>query len=285
MLLPAVILLLIFHYYPIYGAQIAFKRFNPALGIWGSQWVGLDNINRFFNSIQFWSILWNTFSIKLFMIIAGFPVPIIIALIINEIPSKRFKKFVQTTIFAPHFISTVVMIGLIFLFTHPSKGIINHAIASLGFERIPFMSQPEWFRFVYIVSGIWQNSGWGAIIYIACLSGIDPEQHEAAMIDGASRLRRIWSINLPGILPTIIILLIMDIGKMLSLDYEKIYLMQTPLNLGVSEVLSTYIFKTGIEQGQFSYSAAIGLFLNIINLVLLIIFNKLAKSVNETSLW
>ena len=160
MLLPAVILLLIFHYYPIYGAQIAFKRFNPALGIWGSQWVGLDNINRFFNSIQFWSILWNTFSIKLFMIIAGFPIPIIIALIINEIPSKRFKKFVQTTIFAPHFISTVVMVGLIFLFTNQSKGIINHAIAALGFERIPFMSQPEWFRFVYIVSGIWQGSGW-----------------------------------------------------------------------------------------------------------------------------
>ena len=285
MLLPALMILIIFRYIPIYGVQIAFKRYNPATGIWNSPWIGFDHFQRFFNSFQFWTLIRNTFLLKIYAILWMTPFPILIAIIINETPFARFKKFVQTIIFAPHFISVVVMVGIVFLFTNESKGIINHFLEAAGLRRIPFMIKSEWFRTVFITSNVWQNAGWNAIIYIAALAGIDVELHEAAVIDGAGRIQRIWHIDLPSIIPTFVILTLLNLGHMLAVDFEKVYLMQTALNLSVSEVIGTYTFKMGLENAQFSFAAAVGLFTNVINLVLLTIFNSTAKRTNQASLW
>lgn len=285
MVIPAVLLVLVFSYAPMYGIQLAFKDYSARAGIFGSKWVGLKHIRTFFESPYFFRLLWNTLSINVYSLLWGFWVPIVIALIINEITCNVYKKTIQTIICAPHFISTVVMVGMIFLFTNESRGLINNIISVFGFERIPFMAKEEWFRTVYIASGIWQGAGWSSIIYIAALSGVDTEMHEAAIIDGATRMQRIWHINIPAIKPTIIILLLMNMGSMLTVGFEKVFLMQLPLNLDVSEVISTYTYKIAFEGGSFSYSTAIGLFLNIINLILLTVFNKTANSLTGTSLW
>lgn len=285
MVIPAVLLVMVFSYAPMYGIQLAFKDYSARAGIFGSKWVGLKHIRTFFESPYFFRLLWNTLSINIYSLIWGFWVPIVIALIINEITCNVYKKTIQTIICAPHFISTVVMVGMIFLFTNESRGLINNIISVFGFERIPFMAKEEWFRTVYIASGIWQGAGWSSIIYIAALSGVDTEMHEAAIIDGATRMQRIWHINIPAIKPTIIILLLMNMGSMLTVGFEKVFLMQLPLNLDVSEVISTYTYKIAFEGGSFSYSTAIGLFLNIINLILLTVFNKTANSLTGTSLW
>lgn len=285
MILPAVVLVFVFKYIPMYGVQIAFKEFNARAGIWGSPWVGMAHINKFLQSPYCLRLIWNTFAINLYSLLWSFPVPVIIAIILNEITSKHYKKTVQTVICIPHFISTVVMVGIIFLFTNESKGIINNMLAFIGLDRIPFMAKEKWFRTIYIGSGIWQNAGWNSIIYIAALSGVDTQMHEAAIIDGAGRLKRIWYINLPTIMPTIIIMLLMNMGSLLNVGFEKIYLMQLPLNLDISEVISTYTYKIAFEGGSFSYGTAIGLFLNVINLVLLASFNRISKKVGEVSLW
>lgn len=285
MVIPAVLLVLVFSYAPMYGIQLAFKDYSARAGIFGSKWVGLKHIKTFFESPYFFRLLWNTLSINIYSLLWGFWVPIVIALIINEITCNVYKKTIQTIICAPHFISTVVMVGMIFLFTNESRGLINNIISVFGFERIPFMAKEEWFRTVYIASGIWQGAGWSSIIYIAALAGVDTEMHEAAIIDGATRMQRIWHINIPAIKPTIIILLLMNMGSMLTVGFEKVFLMQLPLNLDVSEVISTYTYKIAFEGGSFSYSTAIGLFLNIINLILLTVFNKTANSLTGTSLW
>lgn len=285
MVIPAVLLVMVFSYAPMYGIQLAFKDYSARAGIFGSKWVGLKHIRTFFESPYFFRLLWNTLSINVYSLLWGFWVPIVIALIINEITCNVYKKTIQTIICAPHFISTVVMVGMIFLFTNESRGLINNIISVFGFERIPFMAKEEWFRTVYIASGIWQGAGWSSIIYIAALSGVDTEMHEAAIIDGATRMQRIWHINIPAIKPTIIILLLMNMGSMLTVGFEKVFLMQLPLNLDVSEVISTYTYKIAFEGGSFSYSTAIGLFLNIINLILLTVFNKTANSLTGTSLW
>ena len=285
MVIPAVLLVLVFSYAPMYGIQLAFKDYSARAGIFGSKWVGLKHIRTFFESPYFFRLLWNTLSINIYSLLWGFWVPIVIALIINEITCNVYKKTIQTIICAPHFISTVVMVGMIFLFTNESRGLINNIISVFGFERIPFMAKEEWFRTVYIASGIWQGAGWSSIIYIAALAGVDTEMHEAAIIDGATRMQRIWHINIPAIKPTIIILLLMNMGSMLTVGFEKVFLMQLPLNLDVSEVISTYTYKIAFEGGSFSYSTAIGLFLNIINLILLTVFNKTANSLTGTSLW
>ncbi len=285
MVIPAVLLVMVFSYAPMYGIQLAFKDYSARAGIFGSKWVGLKHIRTFFESPYFFRLLWNTLSINIYSLLWGFWVPIVIALIINEITCNVYKKTIQTIICAPHFISTVVMVGMIFLFTNESRGLINNIISVFGFERIPFMAKEEWFRTVYIASGIWQGAGWSSIIYIAALSGVDTEMHEAAIIDGATRMQRIWHINIPAIKPTIIILLLMNMGSMLTVGFEKVFLMQLPLNLDVSEVISTYTYKIAFEGGSFSYSTAIGLFLNIINLILLTVFNKTANSLTGTSLW
>lgn len=284
-LAPTLIYLAIFAYGPMYGVQIAFKNYNPAFGIWGSKWVGLRHIIDFINGYNIRLILRNTLVISLYSTLLGFPMPILLALLLNEIQNKKYKKFVQTTLYAPHFISTVVMVGIIIIMLSPSTGIINKFIELLGFERQYFMIQPRAFKHIYVLSGIWQNTGWNAIIYIAALSNVDPELHEAAIIDGASRLQRIRHINIPTIKPTITILLIMSMGSLISVGFEKTYLLQNALNLEASEVISTYVYKHGLLSSSYSFAAAVGLFNNIINVILLLLANFFARKVSETSLF
>lgn len=285
LLLPAVVYILVFHYWPMYGVQIAFKDFRASLGIWGSEWVGLKHFARFFQAHNFWQLLRNTLWLSLYSLIVGFPVPIILAIMLNEVRGMTFKKVVQTTIYAPHFISTVVMAGMIVMFLNHDKGLINHLVALLGGTRVDYMTRPEWFPTIYVLSGVWQNAGWGTIIYFAALSTIDPEIVEAAMIDGANRLQKIWHIDLPGIAPTITILFILNLGGLLSVGFEKVLLLQNPLNMQTADVISTYVYRVGLLGGQFSYSSAIGLFNSVINFVLLLAANTLARRMGETSLW
>lgn len=284
-LLPALLYIIIFNYWPMYGIQIAFKDYLPYEGITGSPWVGLKHFNKFFDSIMFWDLLKNTLLISIYALLASFPIPIILAFMINYTKNKKLRKFTQTITYAPHFISTVVLVGMLSIFLSPRTGFINTIIEALGGERIFFLGQKEWFRHVYVWSGIWQGAGWASIIYIAALSGVSPELHEAAIIDGASKLQRIRHIDFPAILPTIIILLILNMGQVMNVGFEKVLLMQNDLNLQVSEVISTYTYKMGLVNAQYSYSTAIGLFNNIINFCILIGVNKLSKKVSGTSLW
>lgn len=283
--LPAVLLILIFAYFPLYGLQIAFKYFSPAAGIFGSPWCGFDHFTRFFNSYQFWNILWNTISISFYDLIAGFPVPIILALLLNQTRSKVFRKSVQMVTYAPYFISTVVMVAMIMLFLDPKVGIINQIIVALGGEAIAFMEKPEYYQTIYVLSNIWQGAGWSSIIYLAALSGISSELHEAAIVDGASKWRRIWHIDLPGILPTVVIMLIMRSGQILNVGFEKVFLMQNALNLPVSNIISTYVYEMGIRNTQYDFATAVGLFNSLVNLILLVTVNQVSKKVSEVSLW
>lgn len=284
-LAPTIIFLAIFNYIPMYGVQIAFRNYNPAIGIWRSPWVGLHHFKEFINGYYFWPILKNTLSVSICSTLFGFPMPIFIALLLNELKSKRYKKIVQTTLYAPHFISTVVLVGMIIIMLSPSTGVINKAIEFLGFEKQYFMIQPESFLYITVISGIWQGMGWSAIIYLAALSGVDPQLHEAATIDGASRLQRIWHINFPAIKPTIVILLIMGIGKIASVGFEKVFLLQTSLNLETSEIISTYVYKRGLLNASYSFSAAVSFFNNIVNIILLLVANFTARKFSETSLF
>jgi len=283
--LPAFLYFLIFHYIPMYGVQIAFKNFIPTLGIWGSEWVGFDHFIRFFESYYFWDLIKNTLGISIYELLVGFPLPIILALALNEVKDNFFKRTVQTVTYAPHFISVVVMSGMIIAFLSPATGIINHAIQFLGFEPIAFLSDPAWFKTVYVLSGVWQSTGWGTIIYLAALSGVDPQHHEAAIVDGATRFQRIWYINIPAIVPTMIILLIMNVGSIMALSFEKILLLQNPLNLESSNVIATFVYQAGLLDAQYSFASAVGLFNAVINAILLVIVNKIAKKTSETSLW
>ncbi|MBB3111338.1 putative aldouronate transport system permease protein [Paenibacillus phyllosphaerae] len=285
MLLLPVVWYLIFHYGPLYGLQIAFKNFNPAKGIVGSSWAGFEHFERFFNSYYFGRLLWNTMSINLFSLLIAFPIPILLALIINEIPSKAFGKWLQNITYLPHFISIVVIVGMLKLFLSPKGGPINGLIEAFGGEPIRFLEEAGWFKTIFIGSNIWQNMGWQSIIYIAALSGVNPQLYEAAKMDGASRLRRIWHVSLPGIVPVIVILLILDIGHFMNIGFEKVLLMQNNLNLESSDVISTFVYTTGILKGEYSYTAAIGLFNSIINLALLLLVNRIARKTSETSLW
>lgn len=282
---PTMLYYLIFVYMPIYGVQIAFKNFNAVKGIWGSTWVGLANIERFLNSYYFPILIKNTLGISLYELAIGFPIPILIALALNELDKSRFKSFVQTVIYAPHFISTVVMSGMIISFLSPTTGLVNFVLRWMGFEPIPFMMEVGWFKTIYVLSNIWQNAGWGTIIYLATLAGVDPQQHESAIIDGASRLQRIRYINIPAILPTMMIILILNSGNMMSVGFEKVYLLQNQLNIESSEVISTYVYKSGLQQAQYSFASAVGLFNSVINLLLLLLVNRLARRYSETSLW
>ena len=285
MLLPVVAYFIIFHYYPMYGIQIAFKDFSIRKGMAASPWVGFEHFQSFFNSYYFTRVIKNTFTISLYSLIAGFPMPIILALLMNEVRVSWFKRTVQTITYAPYFISMVVMCAMVTQFLSPDTGWINKMIESMGGERIYFLGRSEMFSHVYVWSGIWQGTGWSSIIYMAALSGIDPQLHEAAMIDGAGRLRRIWHINLPGILPTCIILLIMNCGSILNVGFEKLFLMQNDLNRSSSEVISTLVYQQGLVQNNYGYSAAVGLFNSLINCTLLIIVNTIARKTGETSLW
>ena len=282
---PAVVLTLVFHYYPLVGLQIAFKDFIAPLGIWGSPWVGLKHFIRFVSGPNFTLVLWNTISINLFTLVFSMPWPILLALSMNELRSHKLRAVVQTISYAPHFVSIVVIVGMIFLFTSPTSGLVNTVIKEVGGKPVHFMVEPGWFLPLYIISQAWQHLGWGAIIYLAGLSRIDPELHESAIIDGATRVQRIIRINLPYILPIFVIQLIIQSGRMLQVGFEKVFLMQTALNQSAAEVLSTYTYKTGIQGGQFSYATSIGLVRAVVSLLLILIVNRIAKRLGETSLW
>lgn len=284
LLLPALIYVLIFQYGPLYGLQIAFKNYKVSLGIAGSKWIGFRNFTDFFTGYQFWKLLRNTLTISLYQLVVGFPIPIILALILNELKGN-FKRVTQTVLYAPHFISTVVLIGMINILFSPSMGVVNTAIEAFGGDPIYFIGIEKYFRHMYVWSGVWQGMGWSAIIYIAALAGVDPALHEAAEIDGATRMQRIRYINIPCILPTVIIMLILQMGSIISVGYEKVYLLQNDLNLEVSEVISTYVYKRGILNTSYSYSAAVGLFNNVVNVTMLLIANKISSKVSETSLF
>jgi putative aldouronate transport system permease protein len=285
MFFPVLLYFIIFHYVPIYGLQLAFKNFIPAMGIGGSPWVGLQNFERFFNLYNFWPLLANTLGLSAYNLAVSFPLPILVALLINELGGKHFKKFVQTVTYAPHFISVVVMVGMLYTFLSPSTGIVNILAHSLGSEPIDYMANPALFKTIYVLSEVWQHTGWASIIYLAALAGIDPLLHESAVIDGANKVQRIWYINLPGLAPTIIIMLILNVGRIMDLGFEKVLLMQNPLNLETADVISTYVYKIGILNAQYSFATAIDLFNNIINFILLVTVNKLAKRYSEMSLW
>jgi putative aldouronate transport system permease protein len=284
-LLPALALIIVFHYVPIYGLQLAFKRFMAVKGIWRSPWVGWRNFRIFFNSPSFELIFFNTLWISLYSLIAGFPAPIILALIFHHTPGRRIKRTVQMVSYAPHFITVVVLVGMMYILLHPSYGPVNMVIKALGGEPVFFLIQPQLFKTIYVFSGVWQNVGWGSIIYLAALSGVDPGLHESAIVDGATKLRRIWSIDLPMLAPTIIILLILRFGHLLSVGFEKIYLMQNPLTIRTSEVLATYVYRAGIEQGRIEIGVTVGLFNAVANFLMLILVNRIAKKASSTSLF
>lgn len=282
-----VIYLLVFKYYPMYGAQIAFKNFIASKGITGSEWVGFKHFVRFFGSYEFGKLMKNTLLLSIYSLLAGIPFPIILALSIHYIKNKWFKKSVQMITYAPHFISVVVMVGIILVMLDPDKGLVNLLLKTVGVTPIHFMAKPEYFSSVYVWSGIWQNVGFSCIIYLAALAGIDPSQHEAAMIDGASKFKRVLHIDLPGILPVMMILLILHTGHILDSGFEKVLLMQNQLNLRTSEVIDTYVYKVGLasQAMNYSYSTAINLFKSVVGFVMLITVNQIAKRAKQESLW
>lgn len=285
MFLPVLLYFLIFCYWPMYGIQIAFKDFSGMKGIWGSPWTGLKHFERFFNGSSFTEVLWNTLSISLYTLAVSFPLPVILALMLNEVRRERFKKTVQTVTYAPHFISTVVMCGMIMLFLSPSSGIINQFRQAIGLNTVNYMYEGKYFKTIYVLTGAWQNTGYGSIIYLSALAGVDQEQHEAAVIDGATRLQRIWYINIPGILPTIWIMLILQCGSVMSVGFEKVFLLMNDLNRSSAEVISTYVYKIGLQQQQYSFSTAVGLFNSVINFILLFTVNTIAKKMDQSSLF
>jgi putative aldouronate transport system permease protein len=284
MLLPVLLYYVVFHYAPMYGAIIAFKDFSPRLGIWGSDWVGFEHFREFFTGPYFWRTIKNTVLISFYQLLFGFPAPIVLALLLNELKHALFKRTVQTITYMPHFISLIVICGILKDFTS-SEGVINDVVAFFGGERMTFLLEPSLFRTVYVSSGIWQNIGWGTIIFLAALTGIDQEQYEAAKIDGAGRWKQMTHVTLPGLMPTIIILLILDIGRMMNVGFEKIILLYNPGTYETADVISSYVYRVGLQDFNYSFSSAVGLFNSVINFVLLISSNWLSRKFNDTSLW
>ena len=285
MLLPVVAYFVIFHYLPMYGASISFKQYDIVKGIGGSKWVGFKHFIRFFNSPLFSRVTFNTFIINSYMLIFGFPAPIILALMLNEVKSRIFKRTVQTISYLPHFISIVVISGIIIQFT-AKDGLINDILEFLNMERISMLIQPKMFRPIYVITGIWQEIGWESIIYLSALSAINQELYEAARIDGAGRWRQIISVTIPGIMPTIVIMIIMRIGSMMNVGYEKIILLTNQNTYETGEVISSYVYRTTlVNLSSYDYGTAIGLFNSVINLTLLVFANYISKAVSETSLW
>ena len=285
MMVPMLLYFALFHYWPMYGIQIAFKNYNFADGITGSPYVGTKWFKYFFSSSQFENVIGNTLTLSIYQLLASFPLPIILALVMNSIGSKRFKRISQTITYLPHFISVVVLVGMMDCMFSINSGWVNGIIKSLGYKPLHLMGESKYFRHLYVWSGIWQEMGWSSIIYLAALTSIDPGLHEAAMIDGAGKLRRIWHVDCPGILPTVSIMLILQFGRMMSLGFDKAYIMQNSINIDVSEIISTYVYKQGIVKNHYSFSAAVGLFNNVINFVLLTVMNQFAKKVSGSSLW
>ena len=285
LLFPSIILLIMFAYIPMFGLVIAFKDYSPANGILNSPWVGFKYFTQFFNSVQFGTTMMNTFKISIYSILVGFPLPILLALLCNQLRTGKFKKVFQVTTYLPHFISTMVMCGMIILFLSPNSGLIANIFKSLGWTMPNLLSKPDSFAGVYVWSDVWQHIGWDSIIYLAALSAIDPTYYEAATMDGASRMQKILNIDLPLLLPTAMILLILRAGSLLSIGFEKVLLLQNPLNLAGSEVISTYVYKVGMLNFQYSYSTAIGLFNTVVNLIILLSVNWFSKRYTKTGLF
>ena len=277
----------IFHYMPMGGIQIAFKDFMLNKGVWGSEWIGFEHFERFFGAYNFWTILGNTLSLSVLSLVISFPLSISLALLLNEIRHKKLNSTLQTIFIAPHFVSTVVVIGMMQAFLSPETGVVNILLKNAGAieEGIYFTRLEQWFRPMYIISDIWQNLGWSAIIYLSALTAIDTSLYEAAAIDGASRWQQLWRITIPCIWPTIIIQLILKVGHIMSVGYEKVLLMQQSTNLGVSQIISTFVYEQGIAARQYDYATAIGLFNAVINLVVLLIVNRIAKKRSNVSLF
>ncbi|WP_420832463.1 ABC transporter permease [Paenibacillus periandrae] len=284
MMIPVLVYYIIFHYAPMYGAIIAFKEYSPMKGIIGSEWVGLANFKSFFNSYYFWRILKNTIVISLYTLLFEFPTPIILALLINEVRNQIFKRTVQTITYMPYFISLVVICGMITDFTN-SGGIVNSLLMYLGYDGMALLQKPDMFRSIYVLSEIWQKMGWESIIYIAALMGIDQEQYEAARMDGANRWKQMMHITLPGIMPTVAIMFILRIGNLLNVGFEKIILLYTPVTYETADVISSFVYRKGLLEFGWSYSAAVGIFNSLINLILLITANYLSRRISQNSLW
>ncbi|WP_214627982.1 ABC transporter permease [Paenibacillus agaridevorans] len=286
-LLPAIVLVIIFNYLPMYGVTIAFKDFKPHLGIIDSPWVGLKYFDRFFSMPMFTVILKNTLILSFYMLLAGFPLPILLALMLNSASNQKLKKLVQTITYAPHFISIVVIIGMVNIFFSPSMGIVKNLLNSIGLleGNLGVLIDAAAFPHLYVWSGVWQGLGWSSIIYLSALSAVDQSMHEAAIIDGASKFQRVLKIDLPSILPTIVILLILESGSIMNVGFEKVFLMQNSFNVSTSEVINTYVYKIGIREGQYSLSAAIGLFNSGINFIMILLVNQISKRLGQESLW
>lgn len=287
MILLPLIYLIVFKYIPLLGVQIAFKDYSFRDGIWGSEWIGFEHFIRFFESYQFVRVLRNTLFISIYQLVASFPMPILLALSLNSIGNAKYKKLVQTVTYAPHFISTVVIVGLLFQLLDSRIGLVNNFIELIGLTKIEFFANPDLFSSVYVWSGIWQNVGYSSIIYLGVLAGVDPELYEAAVVDGANKLDKVIHIDVPSIMPTATILLIMNLGRVLRLGFEKVLLLQNTLNIEKSEVISTYVYKVGLasSRADFSYATAIGLFNSVVGFILIVTVNRIAKRMGETSLW
>lgn len=285
MILPTIIVVLIFNYIPMYGIQLAFRDFDFTKGLTGGAWRGLTYFEQFINNYMFWPVLMNTVKISLATIVFGFPAPIILALLFNQIRRNRVKKIIQTTVYLPHFISTVVMVALLVVLLSPNTGVIGSLLKVCGFSNVDLLGSTSTFIPVYVLSDIWQNCGWNSIIYIAALSSVDSQLYDACKIDGANKWQTIWYVDIPALIPTIIILFVLNMGGILNTGFEKIFLMQNGLNLDVSEVISTYVYKIGIVSNQFSYASAIGLFNTVINFFFLFLTNTLSRKFADISLW
>lgn len=286
MVLPAVAVIFIFSYIPMYGVVIAFQNFKPAYGILHSPWVGMKNFNRFFSSYQFQNILTNTIGISLYSMIAGFPAPIILALMMDQLRNKRTQRFIQTVTYMPHFISVIVVSGMILTFLNASTGLYGHLMRALGVaDPVDLLGEKQLFSTIYVISDIWQHTGWDSIIYMAALSAVDPSLYEAAKVDGATDWDKIIHIQIPSIVPTMVILLILRAGSLMSVGFDKVFLLQNGLNLDRSEVISTYVYKVGLINQQYSFSAAANLFNTVVNFIMVMTVNQIARRIGETSLW
>lgn len=285
MLLPGVLYFVIFKYVPMYGISMAFQDYRPHLGFFGSPWVGFKHFERFFSEPQFWMLFRNTFILALYNLIFFFPLPIILSLMLNEVRHHRFKRFVQTFIYIPHFVSWVVVVGIFYILFTTENGILNELIYRLTGDKIAFLLEADWFRTMIISQSIWKEVGWGTVIFLAALAGVDLQQYEAARIDGASRWRQLWHITLPAIRSTIVILLILRLGNFLDTGFEQIFLMIAPTNREVGDVFDTYVYTKGMTQAQYSYSAAVGLFKSVVGLILVLGANWLAKRFGEEGVY
>lgn len=284
-MIPTLAYFIIFKYVPMANAVIAFKDYKLVLGIWGSEWVGFKYFTMFFNNPMFWTLIKNTLTLSLYALVVGFPIPIILAIFLNEIKGGFFKRAVQLITYAPYFISTVIIVSMLMMLFSPRLGVVNQFLSVLGEKPLNFLGIPSFFPSIYVWSGVWQNSGYSAIVFLAALAGVDPELYEAAKIDGASRIQRIFNIDLPGIMPVVVILLILNVGSLLAVGFEKIYLLQNPLNLSTSEVIPTYVYKIGLLNANYSFATAVGLFNSVVNMILLVMVNFIARRTSETSLW